>query len=238
MNPLLTIIIPAFNEGAHLQDILSRLRKVEWPEGVEVEYILVNDGSTDHTGELMQQFQRENPPGSCTLLTHRVNQGKGAAIRTALPYVNGQYVVVQDGDNEYDPSDLATMLKCVMEKRMPALYGSRYLGRGRRDKSLYPMFYYGVRILSITANMLYRQHITDEATCYKMIDANLLKSMPLRCKGFEFCPEVTARLGRKHIRIEEIPIRYTPRSMEEGKKIRFKDGLLALWILIKYRLFL
>ena len=121
---------------------------------------------------------------------------------------------------------------------MPALYGSRYLGGGRRDKSLYPMFYYGVRILSITANMLYRQHITDEATCYKMIDANLLKSMPLRCKGFEFCPEVTARLGRKHIRIEEIPIRYTPRSMEEGKKIRFKDGLLALWILIKYRLFL
>lgn len=232
---ILSVIMPAYNEAAHIAAILQRLVAVVLPDHAVMQIIVVNDGSCDATGTVVSQFMAEHPEQNITLLNHPENRGKGSAILTALPRVEGAVTVIQDGDEEYDPQDLALMYRFMSEHRLPVVYGSRYLGGGRRKKSIYPSFYYGVRVLSITVNLLYGQHITDEATCYKMFRTDLLQSLPLKCRGFEFCPEVTARLGRCGIKIKEVPIHYTPRSAAQGKKIRARDGLLALWTLLKMR---
>jgi glycosyltransferase involved in cell wall biosynthesis len=233
---ILSVIVPTFNEAAHITNILKRLVEVVLPQNAVMQVIVVNDGSRDGTPEIVSAFIIAHPEKKIILLNHTKNEGKGAAILTALPYLEGCVTVIQDGDEEYDPQDLAAMYRVLTQRNLPVLYGSRYLGGGRRKRSIYPSFYYGVRLLSITTNLLYGQHITDEATCYKMFRTDLLCSLPLKCRGFEFCPEVTALIARRGVKIEEIPIRYTPRSTQQGKKIRARDGLQALWTLLKLRL--
>lgn len=234
MNQTLSIIIPSYNEGANLGAVLRKVHKVALPYNFEKEIIVVDDGSTDNTAEYARKYIEQNPSHNVRLLCHHVNQGKGMAIRTAIKELTGDIVVIQDSDEELDPNDIALMLKKMVGDNLEVLYGSRFLNKSH-VQSHYRSFYYGTRLLSWLTNVLYGQHITDEPTCYKMFRTPLLKSVPLRCKGFEFCPEVTAKVCRRGIKIQEIPISYYPRTMTQGKKIRAKDGLKAIWYLLKYR---
>lgn len=233
MSDTLSIIIPAYNEADNVAVVLRMVCAVELPYGVGKQIILVDDGSADHTYARADEFRRAHPQEDITLLRHAHNMGKGTAIRTALPRAAGRYTVIQDSDNELDPADLAPMLKKMIDGHLPVVYGSRFLRKSPRR--LYRRYYYGARLLSALTNILYGQHISDEATCYKMFRTDLLKSLPLRCRGFEFCPEVTARVSRRGIKIVEIPVSYAPRSMEQGKKVRMRDGLQAVCTLLKYR---
>lgn len=229
----LTIIIPAYNEERNLASVLDSVMQVELPYGADKEIIVVDDGSADDTVGRIQSFIAANPQARINLIRHTSNQGKGAAIRTALPAVGGEYVIIQDADGELDPRDFAKMLSKMVDEDLPVVYGSRFLIAGGRLGSRF--FYYGNRILSALANVLYGQHLTDEATCYKLFRTSLLRSLTLRCRGFEFCPEVTAKIARCGIKIQEVPINYYPRTREQGKKVRLRDGFIAVWCLLKYR---
>lgn len=224
----LTVIIPAYNERDTIQAALARVRLLaEDPRlGDPLEIIVVDDASTDGTAELLEQ-----EPG-VVLLRHAQNQGKGSAIRTALARVTGEVVAIQDADLEYDPGDLPDLVEPIARGEARVVYGSRFLA-GRPPMAL--PNYLCNRLLAFTANLLYGGHLTDEATCYKVFDAELIRSLPLTCQRFEFCPEVTARVRRRGERILERPIRYHPRSYDSGKKIRWWDGVEALWTLIKFR---
>jgi len=192
--------------------------------------VVVDDGSADGSGEAVARFAAANP--EIELLRHEANRGKGAAIRTGLARARGTYTIIQDADLEYDPSDYTALLAAAREQGVRVVYGSRVLAR---QPISYRRFYWGGRLLSFAASLLYGQRITDEPTCYKLFDTALLRSLPLREDGFGFCPEVTALVCRRGERIAEVPIHYAPRSLGEGKKIRWHDGLKALWILLRHR---
>ena len=219
---LLSVIIPAFNERDTIQEALRRVRALD----VDLEVIVVDDASTDGTRELL-----EGEPG-LVFVKHATNQGKGQAIRTALEHVTGDVVAIQDADLEYDPQDLLRLMGPIARGEARVVYGSRFL-RGRPPMQL--PNYICNRLLAWTATVLYGARITDEATCYKVFDASLLRSIPLTCTRFEFCPEVTAKVRKRGERIVELPIAYTPRSYDSGKKIRWSDGVTALWTLVKFR---
>ena len=223
----LSIVVPVYNEIATLEDLLDRIHRV--PLNVDREVIVVDDGSTDGTRELVKRLAAE---GTITACFHERNIGKGAAIRTGIEAVTGDMVIIQDGDLEYDPSDYEKLIQPIVKGNARAVYGSRVLGKNPKS---YLRFYWGGRVLSFLANLIYGIRITDEPTCYKVFQAELLKSMDLASTGFEFCPEVTAKLSRMGVRIKELPISYSPRSIKEGKKIRWTDGLIAIWTLWKYR---
>ncbi|RLB75771.1 MAG: glycosyltransferase family 2 protein, partial [Deltaproteobacteria bacterium] len=197
---------------------------------VEKEIIVVDDGSTDGTAEILKEISKKDK--NINIILKEKNEGKGSAIREGLKYVNGDVVVIQDADLEYEPTDWIEMLKFMEEKKADVVYGSRVLGKNKKSSFV---FYLGGRILSIITNFLYGAGITDEPTCYKMFNTEIIKSLNLKCRGFEFCPEVTAKIRKKGIKIYEVPIHYNPRSTKEGKKIRWKDGIIAIWTLIKYR---
>ncbi len=154
-------------------------------------------------------------------------------MRTGIALATGDWIIIQDADLEYDPEDYNPLLQWVIENNAKVVYGSRFLKPS--NKHSYLRFYLGGRLVTFVTNLLYGQHLTDEPTCYKFFDAQFLKSIPLKCQGFEFCPEVTAKVCKKGIKIHEIPINYYPRSIAEGKKINWKDGLEAIWTLLKYR---
>lgn len=190
---------------------------------------MVDDGSTDRTAEIARAASH---PG-LRVLRHSKNRGKGAAIRTGLEAASGEIVLIQDADLEYDPSDYEKLLAPIRAGQAQVVYGSRIL-RPDNGRS-YGRYYWGGRLLSWWTNLLFGSSITDEPAGYKVFQADLLRSLNLTCEGFEFCPEVTAKILRRNIPIVEVPIRYRPRSMEEGKKIRWPDGLKALWTLWKLR---
>lgn len=229
----LSIIIPAYNEEKTIAELLQRVLDADLGEGIDRELIVVNDCSTDSTGRIVQSFIAAHPQAPITYLVHDRNQGKGMAVRTGIQAVTGDYVVMQDADLELDPNDFARMLPHLLSGQYRVVYGSRFLAE--ENSHTYFSYQLGGKFLSVMTNLLYDQHITDEPTCYKMFDAGLLKSIPLDCKGFEFCPEVTAKVSRLGYKIKEVPIRYYPRSIEEGKKLRLKDGLKAIGTLLKYR---
>ncbi len=225
----LSVIIPVYNEETTLAEIIRRVRAT----GLAHEIIAVDDGSTDSSTQILADLQSNGTP-PLTILRHERNQGKGAAIRTGLTAVTGDLVLVQDADLEYDPADYSTLLAPFADPTVEVVCGSRNLRRNPRSSFA---FYWGGRLLSWIANLLYGAHITDEATGYKMFRTHLLREIRLESNGFEFCPEVTAKLLQRGAVIQEVPISYTPRSWEEGKKIRWYDGLIAIWTLIKYRFF-
>lgn len=229
----LSIIIPAYNEEKTIAELLQRVLDADLGEGIDRELIVVNDCSTDSTGRIVQFFIAAHPQAPITYLVHDRNQGKGMAVRTGIQAVTGDYVVMQDADLELDPNDFARMLPHLLSGQYRVVYGSRFLAE--ENSHTYFSYQLGGKFLSVMTNLLYDQHITDEPTCYKMFDAGLLKSIPLDCKGFEFCPEVTAKVSRLGYKIKEVPIRYYPRSIEEGKKLRLRDGLKAIGTLLKYR---
>jgi len=222
VRPALSVVIPAYNERATIQEALRRVRAL----GEDVEIVVVDDASTDGTGEILER------EAGIVLVRHPANQGKGMAIRTALEHVTGRVVAIQDADLEYDPEDLLRLMAPIGRGEARVVYGSRFLN-GRPPMAL--PNYVCNRLLAWTANLLYGARITDEATCYKLFDAELVRSIPLTCRRFEFCPEVTAKVRKRGERILELPIRYEPRTYDSGKKIRWWDGVIALWTLIKFR---
>jgi glycosyltransferase involved in cell wall biosynthesis len=229
----LSIIIPVYNEEATLERLLEKVIRVELINGIEKEIIVVNDASRDQSEEIIRSMIDRHPEARIQYARHEVNAGKGQAIRTGIQYVTGNYVVIQDADLEYDPQDFNLLLNYLIIHEKKVVYGSRFLERENKHSSR--RFYLGGRLVSLFANLLYGQHLTDEPTCYKMFHAPLLKSIPLQCTGFEFCPEITAKVAKLGYKIVELPIRYYPRSIQEGKKIKWYDGVEALWVLFKYK---
>lgn len=198
-----------------------------------MEVLVIDDGSSDGTMGEFERF-RDCYAGVVPLrLIRKTNGGKGSAIHTGLPHATGEFILIQDADLEYDPRDYPAMLAAAETSRSDVVYGSRNLIRGNARSSL--SFYWGGRFLSRLTNLLYGSTLTDEATGYKLIRRNVLEKLNLTCRGFDFCPEVTAKLLRAGYTIREVPIRYRPRSRAEGKKIYWWHGLQAIWILVKHR---
>ena len=219
----MSVIVPVYNEAAHLDELLQAIHA----SPVKKEIIIVDDGSTDGTRDKLQALP---PVDDVTVVFHEKNYGKGAAIRTALPYSRGEYVLIQDSDLEYDPQDYPRLLRPLEAGKANVVYGVR---PDRPERGL--RFFLGAKLLTHLTNLLYGAGIHDEATCYKVVRRSLLTQLQLQCHRFEFCPEVTAKLCRMGEKIEEVPISYNPRSAVEGKKIRHSDGWLAIWTLIRYR---
>jgi glycosyltransferase involved in cell wall biosynthesis len=224
----LSIIIPAYNEAETIEALLQEIYKQSF--GHQIELIIVDDGSTDGTRDILNQYRHEH-----VVIFHEKNQGKGAAIRTGIGSVTGSHVVIQDADLEYDPKDLVMMWDKMREEELAVLYGSRSIHRGRNKEAGFT-FYWGGQLVTLLTNVLYFQKLTDEPTCYKMFTTDLLTSLPLTCNRFEFCPEVTALVAKLGYTIQEVPVSYYPRTAAEGKKINWKDGVEALWTLVKNRL--
>jgi glycosyltransferase involved in cell wall biosynthesis len=229
----LSIIIPAYNEERTIFQLLQKVAGVRLINGVGKEIVVVDDGSRDATEQQVARYNAQYPDSPAVYVRQPENRGKGAAVRRGIAQASGNIVIIQDADLEYDPEDYNTLLKPFLSENLKVIYGSRFLKR--ENKHSYRRYYVGGRVVTLVANLLYGQRLTDEPTCYKMFDAPLLKSIPLRCTGFEFCPEVTAKAARRGIKIREVPISYYPRSIEEGKKIKWSDGLTAIWTLLKYR---
>jgi glycosyltransferase involved in cell wall biosynthesis len=229
---LLSVAVPIYNERETLLEIVRQVRGATLPDGVTREIILVDDGSTDGTRELLQTEVDGRFP-DVRVVYHPHNRGKGAGIITAIAAAKGDYLVVQDADLEYDPNEFGLLLQPLLSGNADVVYGSRFTGKivGMKGANLLAN-----RILTTAANILFPgARITDEATCYKMFRVSVLRSFPLRAQRFDFCPEVTAKVLKRGIRIHEIPIHYRARTEQQGKKIRWTDGVEALWTLIKYR---
>jgi dolichol-phosphate mannosyltransferase len=221
-----SVLVPAYNEERTIARCLEAVYSRN--PGLDLEVIVVDDGSRDGTAAAARAALK---PGS-KVLVHETNRGKGAALRTGLAAATGEVVLVQDADLEYDPADYAALL-APFARGARVVYGSRIRKSGNARS--YFRYYWGGRILSLWTNLLYCSSVTDEPTCYKAFRTDLLKSLDLRCEGFEFCPEATAKVLRRGETIHEVPISYHPRSLEEGKKIRWHDGIVALWTLLRYR---
>jgi glycosyltransferase involved in cell wall biosynthesis len=228
----LSILIPAYHEERTIAEVLRRVATVPIERlGFEKEVIVCDDGSLDATAAEISRVVGEH--ASIKLVSHERNRGKGAAIRTALAHATGDYVLIQDADLEYDVEDYPAMLAEV-RAGAEVVYGSRFLRR-RRPEGMHLANLVANRILTTTANLLFGHQITDEATCFKVFRTELLRQLDLECERFEFCPEVTAKLGKRKVKIVEVPIAYRARNVQDGKKVRWTDGFEALWVLVKHR---
>src|SRR5207344_2731651 len=195
---------------------------------IEREIIVIDDGSTDGTRDVLRQLG----DSTVRIVMHEGNRGKGAAVRTGLALATGDYVLIQDADLEYDPDDWPRLIAPVVRGRARVVYGSRFTGERRNMLFLH---WVGNRFLSLVTNVLYNSTLSDMETCYKLFDRRVLDGVRLEAQRFEFEPEVTAKILRRGIRIYEVPISYTGREFDEGKKITWRDGFVALWTLVKYR---
>jgi len=223
----LSIIVPAYNERNTIKEILRRVKAVDLGE-ITKEIVVVDDGSTDGTSDILKLEE----DSTTRVLGHKENQGKGAAIRTALPQTTGDYIIIQDADLEYDPEDYRVMLAPVLKRKADVVYGSRFTGEHR------DMLYWhwlGNKFLNFVTNILYNTTLSDMETCYKLFSRDSLKGIEIESDGFEFEPEITAKLLKKKVRIYEVPVSYAGREYDEGKKIGWMDGLKALWTLIRCR---
>ncbi len=223
--PLLSVIMPVYNERETLTEILARVRAVN----LEKEILVVDDGSTDGTRDMLKEEEKK---GDLKILYHEANKGKGAAVRTGLEHASGDFIIIQDADLEYDPRDYPKMLQPLLEGQAEVVYGSRFLGF--RDAMFFTQAL-GNRFLTVLTNLLYGTALSDMETCYKVFRAEVIKSIPLRSRRFELEPEITAKLLKRGYRIHEVPISYQGREYHEGKKLTWRDGITALWTLIKYR---
>ena len=224
---VLSVLMPVYNEKNTLLPLLERVRAVP----IAKEILLVEDGSTDGTRELIRSCVDGIMP-DVRVFYHETNQGKGAAIRTAIPCATGTFCIVQDGDLEYDPHDYLALLNAFETQQADVVYGSRFL---QGWPAMRPANKIVNKLLAWMVRVFFRTPMTDEATCYKAFRTEVLQSLPLTCRRFEFCPEVTAKTIRRGYRIVEVPIGYAARSMADGKKIRWTDGVAAFWTLLKFR---
>ncbi|MEM6631019.1 MAG: glycosyltransferase family 2 protein [Bacteroidota bacterium] len=233
----LSIIIPAYNEGPTIHNILNQVAAVSLSPGVKKEIILVNDCSKDDTEAQILQFKGENPHLDIRYLKHETNQGKGAALHTGIKEASGEYLIIQDADLEYDPREYNLLLQPILDGRADVVYGSRFLG-GKPHRILFFWHTLGNRFLTFLSNMFTNLNLTDMETCYKLFNTKMVQSLTLKEKRFGFEPEVTAKISRiPKIRIYEVGISYYGRTYEEGKKINWKDGFRAIYCIVKYNLF-
>jgi len=233
----LSIIIPAYNEAATIHMILDRLRAVRLINNIKKEYILVNDCSTDNTEGVINQYMAEHPDHDFQYVRHEVNKGKGAAIHTGISKATGEYLVIQDADLEYDPEEFNELLKPVLRANADVVYGSRFMG-GNAHRILFFWHSIGNKFLTTLNNMFTNLNLTDMETCYKLCRTSIIQGIKLKENRFGFEPEITAKLARiPDIRIYEIGISYYGRTYQEGKKIGWKDGMRAVYCILKYNLF-
>lgn len=233
--PFLSIIVPVYNEEKTLFSLLLKVQAVFSKVTFPVELIIVDDCSTDKSPQIISEFLERQVPITIKSIRHELNRGKGSAIRSGLKEATGEYTIIQDADLEYEPADIVRLLDYASTNMAPVIYGSRVLNQANHYS--YWSFYLGGRLVSWLTNRLYGLNLTDEPTCYKLFRTSLIQSIPLSCKGFEFCPEVTAKVAKLGYKIPEIAISYYPRSKNEGKKISWHDGINAIWVLIKFRFF-
>lgn len=237
MAQLLSIIIPAYNEGRTIHLILDKVRDAPLPDGMSSEIIITNDHSTDDTEAAIHRYMAANPDLNIIYQKHEVNKGKGAALHTGIARATGDYVIIQDADLEYDPREYPILLRPLLEGVADVVYGSRFMG-GRPHRILFFWHSIGNKFLTMLSNMFTNLNLTDMETCYKVFKREIIQSLPLREKRFGFEPEVTARIARyPNIRIYEVGISYYGRSYADGKKIGWKDGVRAIYCILKYNLF-
>jgi len=224
-DPLLSVVMPVFNEAATIEEIIRRVLAVP----VRIQLIVVDDASTDGTRATLERLHGEL---GFALLLQTKNQGKGAALRRGFGVVRGDLVVIQDADLEYSPEELPMLIELVCQGRADVVYGSRFIGRHRVFLFSH---YLGNRLLTLVTNILYNTMLTDMETCYKVMRTEVLTSMTLRSDGFGIEPEITAKIFKRGYRVYEVPITYDGRGYDEGKKIGWRDGVVALWVLLRYR---
>ena len=232
----LSIIIPAYNEGATISLILKRVTDAQLPAGISKEIIIVDDCSKDNTIEAIEAFAKEHDT-QFNLIQQTINQGKGAAIRRGFAEATGDYCIVQDADLEYDPDEYAILLKPVLKANADVVYGSRFMG-DQPHRILFFWHSIGNKILTFLSNMFTNLNLTDMETCSKLIRTSILRDIVLKENRFGFEPEITAKIARiPNIKIYEVGISYYGRTYSEGKKINWKDGFRAIWCIIKYNVF-
>ncbi|MEL7673112.1 MAG: glycosyltransferase family 2 protein [Chloroflexota bacterium] len=226
MDLKLSVIIPCYNERTTVATVVDRVRAV----GLAHEIIVVDDGSTDGTREVLAEL---DPRDDLKIILHDHNQGKGAAVRTGFKAATGDVLLIQDADLEYDPREYPVLLRPIEEGISKVVYGSRFLGGPRKA-----MFFWNMvanRTLTLVTNILYNAILSDMETCYKVFRAEIVRDIRLRSRRFDFEPEITAKVLKRGHRIYEVPISYNGREWDEGKKITWKDGVIAMWTLFRYR---
>jgi glycosyltransferase involved in cell wall biosynthesis len=223
-DPLLSVVMPVFNERTTVEEIIRRVLAVP----MRIELIVVDDGSTDGSGEILDALKHELP---FTLL-RQTNAGKGAALRRGFTAVTGDVVIIQDADLEYSPEEYPSLIELILDGHADVVYGSRFLGRHRVFLFTH---YLGNRIVTLATNVLYNTMLSDMETCYKAMRVDVLRSFSLDSDGFGIEPEITAKIFKRGYRVYEVPIMYAGRGYDEGKKITWTAGFVALWVLLKYR---
>lgn len=228
--PLLSILMPVYNEAKTVHEIIARVEATDIGD-VRKELIVVDDGSTDGTRDVLKQLSDSQIH---KIYFHGHNMGKGAALRTALTYANGDIILIQDADLEYDPAEYAELIKPILEGRADVVYGSRLTG-GKVARAFNFWHFIGNKVLTLTTNVLYNAVLSDMETCYKVFRADVIKNIQIKSNRFDFEPEITAKVLRRRYKLYEMPISYYGRDFSEGKKITWRDGFAAVWALVKYR---
>ncbi len=224
-----SVVIPCYNEIHTIEAIIERVREVN----IAHDIVIVDDGSTDGTRDVLESLRADPANSDLRIVFHERNGGKGAALVTGFSYATGDVIIIQDADLEYDPREYAVLLKPIQEGVSPVVYGSRFLGGPRKAMNFWNMV--ANKILTLTTNVLYNAILSDMETCYKVFRVDVVRHMKIHARGFEFEPEFTAKVLKQGIRIYEVPISYNGREWTEGKKIKWTDGVTAMWTLIKYR---
>ncbi len=234
----LSIVIPAYNEARTIHLILDRISNVTLINNIEKEVVIVDDCSSDNTGDAIENYQRNNPALNIKYFKHEVNKGKGAALHTGIKSATGDYLIIQDADLEYDPEEYNLLIKPVVRGDADVVYGSRFMG-GSPHRILFFWHTIGNKfVLTFLSNMFTNLNLTDMETCYKLFKTSVVQSLNLKERRFGFEPEVTAKISRvPKIRIYEVGISYYGRTYEEGKKIGWKDGVRAIYCIFKYNIF-
>lgn len=237
MSPKLSVIVPAYNEAGSIYKILERIHAVELLGGMRQEIVVVDDHSSDGTGDQVRSFQAHHPAVTLQYIRHPHNQGKGAALRTGINAATGEFIVIQDADLEYDPEEFNLLLAPALNGQADVVYGSRFRGH-QPHRILFFWHTMGNKLLTFISNMCTNLNLTDMETCYKLFRSSVIKGISLRENRFGFEPEVTAKISRiPGIRIYEVGISYYGRTYKEGKKINYKDGFRAIYCILKYNLF-